>query len=333
MKISILDQSPIGYQQSHAEALRHTVTLSQEAERLGYSRFWVSEHHNEAFFAGSSPEILATYLAAKTSTIRIGTGGVMLPHYSPYKIAESFRILESLEPGRIDLGIGRAPGGKPAVSRAIHYGSSTGGVDRYAEKVDDLRHFLYDSIPKNHWLSGISAVPKAGTAPEIWHLATSKSGAGFAAEKGLPLVFAHFITPKKGLEAVTYYRDHFKPSFHQQKPKIMVAVFAMAAETEEEAEKQARIHDLALLYIANGKAIEGIPTYEMTDQHQPVGLEDQIIRKNRERMIVGTPDKVKDSLLELHQTYNTDELMLVSLTTDIQQKLKSIQLIAKEMSL
>ncbi|MFC3041144.1 LLM class flavin-dependent oxidoreductase [Virgibacillus xinjiangensis] len=333
MKLSILDQSPVQVEQSQAEALRNTVLLAEDAEKSGYHRFWVSEHHNEAFFAGSSPEMLASYLAARTSTIHIGTGGVMLPHYSPYTVAENFRILEALEPGRIDVGIGRAAGGRPASSRAIHYGHSTGGTESYPDKVKDLHHFLYDDLPDDHWLSGVSANPLTASAPEVFHLATSINGAKFAAENGLSFVYAHFITPKDGPDAVRHYRDHFKPDKKQQQPRVIVAVFAAAAETEEEAEKIASVHDLSLLYMANEKKISGFPTFDMARNHQPVGLEDQIIERNRKRMIIGTPDKVALKLKELQETYQADEIMLVSLETDIDQKRKSYRLIAEEIGL
>lgn len=172
IKLSALDQSPIGEGSNSSEALRNTIVLAQELEKLGYYRFWVSEHHDTRSLAGSSPEILISSIAAKTNKIRVGSGGVMLPNYSPYKVAENFKVLEALYPNRIDLGIGRAPGGMPLASKALMQGRSIFN-DNYEEKVLDLVRYIYDIVPENHEFSGLKATPIVNTYPEIHILGSS----------------------------------------------------------------------------------------------------------------------------------------------------------------
>ncbi|MBX6395275.1 MAG: LLM class flavin-dependent oxidoreductase, partial [Alicyclobacillaceae bacterium] len=268
IRLSVLDQSPIPEGSTAPEALAQTVRLARETERLGYHRFWVSEHHFTFNLAGSSPEVLMAYLAAHTSKIRIGSGGVMLPHYSPYKVAENFRVLEGLAPGRIDLGLGRAPGGLPLATRALQEGRAP-AIDRYPEQLDDLIGYLYDSLGENHRFAGLRATPVVPTAPEIWLLGSSGESARLAAERGAAFAFAQFINGQEhmGIEAMRDYVRHFRPSALGDKPRTMVAVFVICAETEERAEQLASSLDLSLLQLAKGEASQGIPSVETAQRY------------------------------------------------------------------
>lgn len=330
MKLSVLDQSPIAEGMSPQEALNHTVKLAQHTEKLGFERFWVSEHHDSTSLAGSSPEVLIAHLAQNTSRIRVGSGGVMLPHYSSYKVAENFRLLEGLNPNRIDLGLGRAPGGMPMATMALHDGKPR-DVNRYPEQIDDLLGYLTDSLPDAHPYQGLTAAPIIKTMPEVWMLGSSPSSAMLAAQKGLPYTFAQFINGEGGPQYTQAYRNNFVPSEYLKEPKNIVAVFAICAETDEEAERVASSIDLSILMIEQGMRSNGTPSPEKAAAYQYTPFEAMRVRENRKRMVVGGPEKVKEKLLALSEQYQTDEIMLVSITYDFQDKLKSFELIAKEL--
>ncbi|WP_368996529.1 LLM class flavin-dependent oxidoreductase [Caldifermentibacillus hisashii] len=330
LKLSILDQSPVSEGQSAEEALKNTVELAQSAEKWGYTRFWVSEHHDTYSLAGSSPEVLLAYLAAKTEHIRVGSGGVMLPHYSPYKVAENFRVLAGLAPGRIDLGVGRAPGGMPRATIALNK-SRTRNVDDYPEKVEELLQYLYDDLPETNPLYGLKASPMVKTVPELWMLGSSPASAVLAAKMGLPYNFALFINGEGGVSFMNHYINNFTPSNYLEKPKNMVAVFAICGETDEEAERVASSIDLSMIMLEQGMESKGTPSPEKAVSYRYSPFELTRIQENRKRMIVGNPKKIKQKLEELSELYQTDEIMLVSITYDFQDKLKSYALIADEM--
>jgi luciferase family oxidoreductase group 1 len=329
MLLSVLDQSPIPEGKNAVEALADTTRFAQETEKMGYHRFWVSEHHFTQSLAGSSPEVLISHLAAKTSRMRIGSGGVMLPHYSPYKVAENFKVLEALYPNRIDLGVGRAPGGMPLATRALQEGKKTLGHDTYPEQLKDLIIYLYDLTEENEKFPGRLATPQIETAPELWLLGSSGGSASLAAEYGAGYSFAQFINGAGGEEVTRYYREHFRPSRVNQKPRTMVSIFAVCGETEEEAEKLASSLDLSLLLIEKGEARGGIPSVE-TALNYPYDAFDRFrIKENRKRVVVGDPAHVKEKILRLSEAYQADEVMLVSIMHDFEAKLKSYRLIAE----
>lgn len=330
LKLSILDQSPVSEGQSAEEALKNTVELAQSAEKWGYTRFWVSEHHDTYSLAGSSPEVLLAYMAAKTEHIRVGSGGVMLPHYSPYKVAENFRVLAGLAPGRIDLGVGRAPGGMPRATIALNK-SRTRNVDDYPEKVEELLQYLNDDLPETNPLYGLKASPMVKTVPELWMLGSSPASAVLAAKMGLPYNFALFINGEGGVSFMNHYINNFTPSNYLEKPKNMVTVFAICAETDEEAERVASSIDLSMIMLEQGMESKGTPSPEKAISYRYSPFELTRIQENRKRMIVGNPKKIKQKLEELSELYQTDEIMLVSITYDFQDKLKSYALIADEM--
>ncbi|AGT31963.1 hypothetical protein M493_08420 [Geobacillus genomosp. 3] len=328
LQLSVLDQSPIAEGMTAEEALENTVKLAQHVEQLGYKRFWVSEHHDTNSLAGSSPEVLLGHIGAKTATIRIGSGGVMLPHYSPYKVAENFHVLAGLHPGRVDLGVGRAPGGMPRATIALQ-GDRRRPVDRYPEQLDDLLGYLYDALPPVHPLYGVKATPIVQSPPELWLLGSSSETAKLAADKGLPYVFALFINGEGGEHYMRLYRDRFVPSPYLAEPRGMVAVFAICAETDEKAEWIAGSLDLTLLMIEQGMAVNGTPSPEKAAAYPYSPYERKRVEDNRRRMIVGSPARIKDQLYRLSEAYETEEIMLVTITYDFNDKLASFRLIAE----
>nr|WGD99083.1 LLM class flavin-dependent oxidoreductase [Bacillus safensis] len=327
MKLSILDQSPLIGDATPAEALKQTVELAKQAEKWGYHRFWVSEHHFSNRLAGSSPEVLLGHLSAVTSHIRIGSGGVMLPHYSAYKVAENFRVLEALAPGRIDLGIGRAPGGMPISSIALHHGERKRLGDQYSEQVEELKVYLHDLADEFYPLPHLTASPKVETAPEVWMLGSSGGSARLAAKAGAGYTFALFINGEGGEDSVAQYINRFEPSVFGDEPRVSLAVFVLCAETEEQAEKLAVSLDLSLLANEQGLNLSRFPSYEEAQGYSYSPYEQKRVTANRQRMVVGTPESVKKQLTTLAKAYRTDELIAVTITHDMQDRLTSYRLL------
>ncbi|MEW9494945.1 LLM class flavin-dependent oxidoreductase [Bacillus altitudinis] len=327
MKLSILDQSPLIGDATPAEALKQTVELAKQAEKWGYHRFWVSEHHFSNRLAGSSPEVLLGHLSAVTSHIRIGSGGVMLPHYSAYKVAENFRVLEALAPGRIDLGIGRAPGGMPISSIALHHGERKRLGDQYPEQVEELTVYLHDLADEFYPLPHLTASPKVDTAPEVWMLGSSGGSARLAAKAGAGYTFALFINGEGGEDSVSQYINRFEPSEFGGEPRVSLAVFVLCAETEEQAEKLAVSLDLSLLANEQGQNLGGFPSFEQAKDYSYSPYEQKRVAANRQRMVVGTPASVKQQLTELAKAYRTDEVIAVTITHHMQERLTSYRLL------
>lgn len=293
IKLSVLDQSPISDGSTATQAFSHTVTLAQEVEKLGYTRFWVSEHHNSVSLAGSSPEILISHIAAKTERMRVGSGGVMLPHYSPYKVAENFRVLEALYPNRIDLGVGRAPGGMPIATRALQEGKMV-SLDQYPEQIADVAMYLHDQVPENHHYANLKATPVIPTSPDMWLLGSSGESAKIAAQQGASFAFAQFINGYGGPEVMEAYQKQFQPSYLGDKPKSIVAIFVICGETNEEAEKIASSLDLSILLLEQGKRTTGTPSIGTAQNYSYSTYDLFRIKENRQRMIVGDPSSVKE---------------------------------------
>jgi len=289
MKFSVLDLSPIDKGKTANEALYESIKLARLAEELGYYRYWVSEHHNMKHLAGSSPEVLISSIAAQTEKIRVGSGGVMLPHYSAYKVAENFRVLETLYPGRIDLGVGRAPGGTPNVTRALQ-DVAMRSINEYPDQVKDLTAYLRGEVPSG---LDVRATPLGETAPDVWLLGSSGGSAALAASLGMPFMFAHFINGYGGADITRAYQDQFMPSEKDEEPVSCVAIFVICAETEEKAEKMRPSH---------------------------IG---------RERMILGNPTQVKEQLEQLAEDYRVDEIMVNTITGDYEARIESYWMIAE----
>ncbi|CDQ21524.1 luciferase family oxidoreductase, group 1 [Halobacillus karajensis] len=329
MKLSVLDQSPILAGTDPSEALKQTTELAKWTDKLGYHRFWVSEHHSTNSLAGSAPEILAAHLAAHTHNIRIGTGGVLLPHYSSYKVSETFRILETLHPNRIDLGVGRAPGGMPNVNLALNRGKVP-SVEHYPSQVEELLAYLHGQDPQG---MDIYATPQGETAPPVWMLGSSGTSARLAADLGVSYSFAHFINGRGGVRAMDRYQGYFTPSIQQNSPQGNVSVFVICAETDEHAEYLASSLDLALLQIEQGGKRMSFPTPEEALSHSYSLYEEERIQDNRNRMIVGSKNKVKEEIEQLADSYNVDEVIINTIVNPFEDRLRSYELLAEAFQL
>ncbi len=327
IKLSVLDQSPVSSGSTPKEALKRTVELAKLTEELGYHRFWVAEHHNTNGLAGSSPTLLMTHLASQTSRIRIGSGGVLLPQYSPYKVAEDAQLLENLFPNRIDLGLGRSPGGDALTRLALTDGVRK-SLNEFPRQIQALKGHLEHNLPSNHPYYGVTAYPLSETKPELWHLGINKRGARSAAELGISFTFGHFIYSVGGQEAIRHYKQEFIPSSYQSKPKTNVCVFVVCAETTEEAEEHAKTLDDWLLKVAKG----GDTTVSSIEEVRNRSYSEEELKKitnNRPRMIVGNPAEVKQGLIGLQQKYDNDEFLIITNIHDYEAKNKSYELLAE----
>ncbi|MDC3425192.1 LLM class flavin-dependent oxidoreductase [Aquibacillus sp. 3ASR75-11] len=325
MKLSILDQSPILTGMSPRDAFDQTTELIQAIDGFGFHRFWVSEHHSTQSLAGSAPEILVAHLASNSKRIRVGTGGILIPHYSSYKVAEVFRVLETLHPKRIDLGIGRAPGGAPSVNLALN-GGKFPDVQNYPTQVGDLMAYLHGEDPQN---LDIQATPIGESAPPIWMLGSSGTSARLAASLGTSYSFAHFINGHGGTGAMRRYFEHFTPSIQQETPQGNVSVFAVCGETEGDAELLASSLDLAILKIEQGGNRSRFPTKEEASSYPYSLFEKERVKENRKRMIVGNPEQVKQELENLAESYGVDEIILNTIVHPFEERIKSYERIAK----
>ncbi|SET33895.1 luciferase family oxidoreductase, group 1 [Salinibacillus kushneri] len=331
MKLSVLDQSPISKGDTATTTFRNTVDLAKHVEKLGYTRYWVAEHHNTKGLAGTSPEVLISHLAAKTNYIKVGSGGVLLPQYSPLKVAENFKVLETLYPNRIDLGIGRSPGGNHATRSALTDGVQK-SLNDFPRQVEDLTGFLYGNLPSSHQFHKVKATPMTITNPNIWVLGLSERGAKTAAKNSTSFTFGHFINPANGEKAIQTYVKHFQPSSYQKKPYVNVCIFVVCAETKYEAEQLALSQDLWLLNIEMGKDTR-VPSIEEVKAKTFTQRELEKVQNNRKRCLIGTPYEIKRKLEELSKTYQTDEFMIITNIYDFQAKLKSYSLLAEAMGL
>lgn len=331
MKLSILDQSPISEGSSARNALKQTLQLAKAAEELGYTRFWVAEHHNTNGLASTAPEILISHIASSTSRIKVGSGGVLLPQYSPFKVAETFNTLEVLFPNRIDLGIGRSPGGGAETRLALTDGIRK-SLNEFPRQLQDLQGFLTQSLPVDHAYSKVLAMPDSETSPEMWLLGVSHRGARTAAEHGLAFTYGHFINPASGRKAMKDYLEQFQPTQQLTSPKSNFCIFVVCAETEEKAEYLALSQDAWLLNVEKGGNTK-IPSPEEVKKIDFSPDEKEKINRNRDRMIIGTPQKVKNELLRIGADYKTDECMVISNLFRFEDKLKSYELLAEAFEL
>ncbi|QAY66939.1 LLM class flavin-dependent oxidoreductase [Paenibacillus protaetiae] len=328
IKLGVLDQVYVSEGRTATDGLYEAARLAQEAERLGYSRFWVSEHHAMRALAFSSPEVLIAHLAAATKRIRVGSGGIMLPHYSAYKVAENFRLLEALHPGRIDLGLGRAPGGMPLATRALQQDKYV-DVNKFPQQVLDLIGYLHDAMPPGHQFEKLVASPVVPTAPEIWLLGSSGEGARIAAMLGTNYAFAEFFGTPGGQEATHYYNNHFEPNHVlEDKPRSMIATLAICAETEEEADRLARSADLLFLGIRTGLEMPYMPSVQTATDYPYTEMDRLHIQQIRQRRIIGTPEQVKEQLLRMGEEYNVGEILINSPIHDPEARIRSYELIA-----
>ena len=326
VKLSVLDQSPVRRGGDARQALAETIALAQATERLGYTRYWLAEHHGTAGFAGSSPEIMVTRVAAATSQIRVGSGGVMLSHYSPLKVAENFKLLENLYPGRIDLGIGRAPGSDGATAAALAYGSEV-GIEYFPTKIADMVAFLADAPPATKPFKDVRATPAVAEVPEVWLLGSSDQSAAYAAHFGLAYSFAHFIAPQVTAPVMKYYRDQFQPSASLAAPRANAGVFVICADTQEEADYLAASRDLWRLKLNYGQHLpyahpDEALAYDYNAQEQ------KVVAANRANRFAGTPESLREQLTAFADENGFEELLVLTITYDFDTRLRSYELLA-----
>ena len=331
LRLNVLDQSPIRPGSTPREALLETVQLARLADRLGYTRFWVSEHHNTPTLAGSAPEVLIAHLGSHTRRIRLGSGGVMLPHYSALKVAENFRLLESLFPGRIDLGLGRAPGGDRLTAHALNPHNTFSEQD-FVEQLLDLQAWLRDEPVPDTLHEQVMAAPQAPTAPELWLLSSSGQSGLFAAHLGMAFSFAQFISGQGGPAAVRQYRERFRPSRERAAPLANVAVFVLCADTEAKAQALRAALDLLLLRFGRGERGR-LPTAADVAAYRLTADDQAHLTSNRSRVVSGTPVQVHAQLTRLAADYGVDEITAVTITADFQDRLRSYELLAEVFAL
>jgi luciferase family oxidoreductase group 1 len=331
VRLGVLDQSPVISGHTPAQAIAETVALAAAAEELGYARYWLAEHHAIAALADPCPEILLTRVAAATRRIRVGTGGVLLPYYSPLKVAEVFRMLEALFAGRIDLGIGRAPGGDQLTAQALSRGHYTFAED-FPQQVRDLMGFLDARLPPGHPFARVKAMPAGDTVPELWLLGSSDYSGGLAALLGLRFAFAHFITAQGGDAVMHAYKSEFLASAHEDAPHTLLCVFAICADTGAEAERLAASIDLRRLHMALNIDAP-VPTYAEAAARTYDDRETAYIRSQRARVVLGDPPTVRARLLALADQYAADELMILTITGDYASRRRSYELIAEAFGL
>jgi len=326
--LSVLDQSPIRAGGTPAEAIAETVELARLTDRLGYHRYWVAEHHSSAGLAGTAPEILVARLAAATSAMRIGSGGVMLSHYSALKVAETFRVLETLYPGRIDLGIGRAPGADALTTRALQRGPGAFGADYFLTQIADLIGFLRNVMPADHPFARVRAQPQGASAPELWLLGSSDQSAACAAHFGCAFSFAHFITDQGGPEVMAAYHQHFQPSPWLAAPQGSIGIFVLCADSEAEARRLALSRELWRLRLDQGE-LGPFPSIADAEAY-PYSREERLrIAIMRRRAIVGAPEQVKEQLLALGAAYGVSEFVVVTICHDAAARRRSYELLAQ----
>jgi luciferase family oxidoreductase group 1 len=315
-----LDQCPIPEGSSTGDALRNTIELAKRADQLGYGRYWLAEHHGTPGLACNSPEVMIGPVAAATSRIRVGSGGVMLPHYSPLKVAENFSMLSALFPGRIDLGIGRAPGTSAQIAFALQRDRRQASPDDFREQMDELLEYFGKGLRELRFQS-----------PEVSLLGSSAQSAVWAAELGLPYVFADFINPG-GAAMAAYYRQHFRPSAALAEPKVSVAVWALCADTEEEALRISASARMMLLLLFRGRLIPVPPVEKAMAFLAKEGVPVNSVPEGR-RIITGAPEHVCRSIENAAAEYGADEVFVVNIVHDPAARLRCYELIAQAFEL
>jgi luciferase family oxidoreductase group 1 len=326
--LSVLDLAPVAQGSTPADALAAALRLAREVERLGYRRYWVAEHHSMPGIASSSPAVLLARVAAETSTIRLGSGGVMLPNHSPLVIAEQFGMLEALEPGRIDLGIGRAPGTDPATAHALRRGAEGSSGDDLPQQLAELLAYFNGGFPERHPYASIQATPGRGYQPAIWLLGSSDYSAELAGRVGLGFAFAqHFASLDAGI-AIGRYLENFEPSPWLDEPHAILTVAAVCAETQAEAERLAASSDYGHVRRARGE-YGPLVSPEVALAHPWTPEEIALRRANRARLFVGEPAALRDRLSAFAAQVGAHEVMFMSAMFDHAARLRSYELLAR----
>ena len=328
LKLSILDQSIVGPGMTAAEALQQTVEMAQLGEQWGYTRFWVSEHHNMTAIAGSAPELLMVKLADATHHIRIGSGGIMLPNHSALKMAENFRLLEALFPGRIDMGIGRAPGGDRVTAYLLNPANDF-SEDSYRQQLDYLQLFFSDTAGTEN--GRILAIPQAATAPQQWMLSSSGGSSTLASHYGMGLAVAKFINGNVTPDIITDYQANFKPSDQFPAPHAVLSIIVLCAATPQEAYQMRKVLDYRFIQMERGN-FTSLSTYEDIRNYEFSDMELLRLQANAGRVISGTPDIVKTELIKLADSFNVDEIVITTMAAFAERK-QSFRLLAEAFEL
>jgi luciferase family oxidoreductase group 1 len=331
MKWSVLDQSPASAGRSEETAIRDSLALARDCDSLGYERYWLSEHHNAASIVGTAPEVLIAAIAATTRRIRVGSAGVMLPHYSALKVAEQFRVLEAIAPGRIDLGVGRAPGSDGLTARALN---PYPDVDAFPRQVQELRHWVSGSaLPEGHPYRGIAAHPTGATSPELWILGSSAYGAQLAAYLGLPYAFAYFFSDGAGVEeALALYRRNYRPSERHPTPYATICVWALAADSAREAQRLLTARELWRVGFEKGLRLP-LASPEQAAAYPYTQAEHAIIEQLRAVALVGTAPGVAGKLNDLAERLQLGEIVINTWTFDPAARRHSYALLAQAFGL
>ncbi len=333
LRLSVLDQSPIAAGSTGAQALENTIDLARLTDRVGFHRYWVAEHHGGPMLAGPSPEALIGPIAAATRQIRVGSGGIMLPHYSPLKVAETFSLLAGLFPGRIDLGLGRAPGTDQLTNLALQRDRSRPAPDDFPEQLAELLAYLDGRFPPEHPFARLAeTLPGRPERPEPWMLGSSPQSAVWAAELGLPYAFADFINPE-GAEIAALYRERFAAQGHSERqPRTAVAVWVIVADTDEEAELIATSGRMAFTLLRRGRLIE-VPPPEEALRFLAAEARAEPSPQSRRRTVVGEPARVRAQLEEVLASYGAEELIAVNITYSHEARRHSYELLAEAFGL
>src|SRR5690242_16663471 len=326
--LSILDLSPVTTGNTGPQALRNSIDLAGMADRLGFTRYWVAEHHNMPAIASTAPDIMIGQIAAATERIRVGSGGVMLPNHAPLMVAERFKVLEALFPGRIDLGLGRAPGTDPATSYALRRRQGISDEDDFLERFNELMLLETRGFPPGHPFHNVRAMPSDVALPPIYLLGSSDYSAQLAGHIGAAFSFAHHFANFDAAEAMRLYRDNFRPSSSHKKPFAILATHVVCADTDEEAERLAATVDLNIVRRAKGEYLPlASPEESRSYDYSPV--DKARIAQNRTRLAVGSPETVKARLAPLIETTKADELMVTTMIFDHEARKRSYELLAK----
>lgn len=332
MKLSVLDQSTSAKGTTQDVAIRETLALARHCDALGYHRYWVSEHHNSDSIVGTAPEVLMAAIAATTSRIRIGSAGVMLPHYSALKVAEQFRVLEAIAPGRIDLGVGRAPGSDMRTAYALN--PHADAANEFPQQVQDLQAWVGGlPLQEGHPFAAIRAHPMGPTTPEVWILGSSDYGAQLAAHFGLPYAFAYFFSDGRGVEqALELYRRNYRPSARHPHPQATICVWALAADSDAEARRLLKTREFWRVGFEQGIR-KPLITPEEADAWPYTDAERATIDALRRKAFVGTPEVLRERLAELAARLGLDELVVVTWTYDAAPRHRSYELLAQAFGL
>ncbi|MFD1362532.1 LLM class flavin-dependent oxidoreductase [Lentibacillus salinarum] len=330
MKLSILDQSPIAAGKTPQEALNASAELAGLADKWGYTRYWIAEHHDMRGLACPNPDVMLGMIGSQTERIRIGAGAVLLPHYKPYRVAETYNLLATLFPGRIDLGIGRAPGGSAEASMALS-GNFLENVRQIPEKIDELLKFLYLDFAADDMYARIKPTPVPTLPPKPWMLGTSEKSAIAAAEKGLPYTFGHFMSDQDGPSIIKTYKDRFTEQHPDKTPEVIGTVSVVCAETTAEAWDLALSNHLWSIQRDKGEGNGTVPTVAEAKNYTFSDDEKERVHRMKNKAIIGNPYEVGQQLKLLQSAYHADEWMIVTITHSYEARKKSYELLADEL--